>query len=226
MLSVFDILRELTIPSMIFRLLLAVLCGGIVGIEREFKGRPAGFRTHIFICLGAALTTITSQFLVFYMNYDTDLARIGAQAVAGMGFIGAGTIMITQRRRVMGLTTAAGLWTAAIVGLALGAGFYEGGILVTVLVILAELLIGRLEERMLEQSSSLRLQITYKNQPCLQHILELYKKRELAVLDMEVVEAGKVLFTLRSRMLEQEQLLLELRMTSGVESVDVLELCT
>ena len=139
MLSMFDGLRDVTIASVTVRMVLAVVCGGIIGIEREYKRRPAGFRTHILICLGAAMTTLTSQFLYLNMHYYTDMARLGAQVVAGMGFIGAGTIIVTRRQRVKGLTTAAGLWTAAIVGLALGGGFYEGGIAATGLILLAEL---------------------------------------------------------------------------------------
>ena len=115
------------------RLACALICGGIIGIERSYKRRPAGFRTHILICIGAAITTLTSQYLYLNMHYFTDMARLGAQVVAGIGFIGAGTIIVTKRQSVKGLTTAAGLWTSAIIGLAFGGGFYEGGILATVL---------------------------------------------------------------------------------------------
>ena len=107
MLPIFDGLRDVTIASVAVRMVLAVICGGIIGMEREFKRRPAGFRTHILICLGAAMTTLTSQFLYLNMHYYTDMARLGAQVVAGMGFIGAGTIIVTLRQRVKGLTTAA-----------------------------------------------------------------------------------------------------------------------
>ena len=93
--------------------LLAVVCGGLIGLEREYKRRPAGFRTHILICLGAAMTTLTSQFLYLNLHYYTDMARLGAQVVAGIGFIGAGAIIVTRRRRVKGLTTAAGLWAGS-----------------------------------------------------------------------------------------------------------------
>ena len=122
--SIFDGLRDVTVLSITVRMALAVICGGIIGIEREYKRLPAGFRTHILICLGATMTTLTSQFLYLNMHYYTDMARLGAQVVAGMGFIGAGTIIVTRRQRVKGLTTSAGLRTAAIVGLALGGGFY------------------------------------------------------------------------------------------------------
>ena len=105
MLPIFDGVRDVTVLSTTLRMLLAVVCGGLIGLEREYKRRPAGFRTHILICLGAAMTTLTSQFLYLNLHYYTDMARLGAQVVAGIGFIGAGAIIVTRRRRVKGVTT-------------------------------------------------------------------------------------------------------------------------
>ena len=115
LLHIFDIIRGTDILSTFCKLLTAVICGGLIGIEREFKRRPAGFRTHILIGLGAAMTTLTSQFIVTDLNMSADPGRLGAQVVAGIGFIGAGTIIVSKRNRVKGLTTAAGLWTTAII---------------------------------------------------------------------------------------------------------------
>ena len=98
--GVIPYLREMNFVSVMFRLILAMVCGGMIGLERAFKRRPAGFRTHILICLGASLTTMTSQYLYLNMHYFTDMARLGAQVVAGIGFIGAGTIIVTRRQRV------------------------------------------------------------------------------------------------------------------------------
>ena len=188
MLSVFDSLRDVNMVSVTVRMFLAVLCGGIIGIEREYKRRPAGFRTHILICLGAAMTTLTSQFLYLELHYYTDMARLGAQVVAGVGFIGAGTIIVTQRQRVKGLTTAAGLWASAIIGLAIGGGFYEGALFATFLIILAELLFSKLEYRMLENAPEVNLYMEYSGKPCLEQVLKLYRERELKVLNMEIIQ--------------------------------------
>ena len=111
MLKCFDFVREMNFLATTVRLVLAVLCGGAIGMEREYKRRPAGFRTHILICLGAAVTTLTAQYIYLVLHLYTDVARLGAQVVAGIGFIGAGTIIVTKRQHVKGLTTAAGLWT-------------------------------------------------------------------------------------------------------------------
>ena len=230
MLSMFDGLRDVTIASVTVRMVLAVVCGGIIGIEREYKRRPAGFRTHILICLGAAMTTLTSQFLYLNMHYYTDMARLGAQVVAGMGFIGAGTIIVTRRQRVKGLTTAAGLWTAAIVGLALGGGFYEGGIAATGLILLAELLFSKLEYRMLDNAPEVNLFMEYSGKPCLEKVLKLDREQELKVINMEITRSTEsethnacAIFTLRlNRRCGVERLLKEMNAVPGVVSVEEL----
>ena len=230
MLKCLDVLRGVGFLSVAARMLLAVLCGGIIGLEREVQRRPAGFRTHILICLGAAMTTLTSQFLYLNMHYYTDMARLGAQVVAGMGFIGAGTIIVTRRQRVKGLTTAAGLWTAAIVGLALGGGFYEGGIAATGLILLAELLFSKLEYRMLDNAPEVNLFMEYSGKPCLEKVLKLYRERELKVINMEITRSTEsethnacAIFTLRlNRRCGVERLLTEMNAVPGVVSVEEL----
>lgn len=152
MLESMNFLRELTPLSLMVRLLLAMVSGGLIGLEREYKRRPAGFRTHILICLGACMTTMTSQYLAVTMGYSVDLSRLGAQTVAGIGFIGAGTIIVTRQQRVKGLTTAAGLWTCAIIGLVIGAGFVESAAICVCLILLAELLFVKLEYSLLRHS--------------------------------------------------------------------------
>ncbi|MBR5578991.1 MAG: MgtC/SapB family protein [Lachnospiraceae bacterium] len=122
-----EYLRELNMLSVLFRILLSVLVGGILGLERERKNRPAGLRTYILVCLGASLVMMTNQYV--YNYYDTgDPVRMGAQVISGIGFLGAGTIILTGRNQIKGITTAACLWTAACSGLAIGIGFYEGAI--------------------------------------------------------------------------------------------------
>ena len=204
MLAIFDGVRDVTMLSTTLRMLLAVICGGLIGLEREYKRRPAGFRTHILICLGAAMTTLTSQFLYLNLHYYTDMARLGAQVVAGIGFIGAGAIIVTRRRRVKGLTTAAGLWAAAIVGLCLGGGFYEGGILATLLIMLAELLFSKMEYRILERAPEVNLYVEYTGKTSLENVLSLCRAWGLKVLNLEITRSTETathnacaIFTLR-----------------------------
>ena len=186
MLHIFDPLRELTMLSVTVRLLLAALCGGLIGIEREYKRRPAGFRTHILICLGACMTTLTSQYLYLGMGYYTDMARLGAQVIAGIGFIGAGTIIVTRHKRVKGLTTAAGLWVSAVVGLAVGGGFYEGAIYAAVMILLTELLLSRLEYLFMRHTTESMFHMEYTDKDVLEKVLDVMRDHQIKVLSLEI----------------------------------------
>lgn len=186
MLSIFEPLRDLNFTSIVLRMVLSCICGGLVGIEREFKRRPAGFRTHILICLGAAMTTLTSQYISLIAGGYTDIARLGAQVVAGISFIGAGTIIVTRRQRVKGLTTAAGLWVSAIVGLCIGAGFFEGGIFATIMILMAEMVFYRLEQHILQHTPEVHFYMEYTDKDCLDRILQLYQEQKVKVLSMEI----------------------------------------
>ena len=118
----------LTYGGAALRILCAIFIGGLLGLDRGLKNRPAGMRTYMLVCVGSCLIMLTNQFI--YQSTGTgDPVRMGAQVVSGIGFLGAGTIIVTRRSQIKGLTTAAGLWAAAGVGLALGVGFYFGAAL-------------------------------------------------------------------------------------------------
>ncbi len=227
MLSLFDGLRDVTFASVTVRMVLAVLCGGVIGIEREFKRRPAGFRTHILICLGAAMTTLTSQYLYLVLGQYTDMARLGAQVVAGIGFIGAGTIIVTRRQRVKGLTTAAGLWAAAIIGLAVGSGFYEGGLFATALIMVAELFFARVEQRMLKNAPEVNLYIEYSVDSTMDELLREFRERGLKILNMGIIHSKSnerhnacAIFTLRlHKGVDADRLQADIRAAAGGVSV-------
>ena len=139
-------LSEFNIWSVILRIVLAALFGGIIGIEREKHGRAAGFRTHILICVGSALTSLVGLFAATNF-FSGDAFRISAQVVSGIGFLGVGMIMVRNRTIITGLTTAAGLWTTAIIGIAVGYGFYIGALLTTMLCVITVLLFGIFENK-------------------------------------------------------------------------------
>ena len=120
--------RVLTVSAIIARILLAVLIGSVLGFERGLKNRPAGLRTYILVCVGATIVMVTNQY-IYQCAGAGDPVRMGAQVVSGIGFLGAGTIIITPHNQIKGLTTAAGLWAAACVGLAIGIGLYEVAII-------------------------------------------------------------------------------------------------
>ena len=222
-------LREFNTASVILRMVLAVICGGFIGVEREHKRRPAGFRTHTLVCLGAAMTTLTSQYLLT-SGWNTDPARLGAQVVAGIGFIGAGTIIVTRRRQVKGLTTAAGLWVSAIIGLAVGAGYYEGAVIATVFVLIAEVLLSKIEWYISSKAKSVNVYVEYTETESIAEIAEEIKKLGVGIMDIEITRARaaegpmmSAIFALQlGNKVKRNQLLLKIQEIKGVLSIEEL----
>ncbi|MBQ7356791.1 MAG: MgtC/SapB family protein [Clostridia bacterium] len=146
--------KDFNIWTTLIKLTLAVIFGGVIGLERGRQGRAAGMRTYILVCVGAALTTLIGMYVSLEMHIGNDPLRIGAQVISGIGFLGVGTILIKGRFQITGLTTAAGLWVAAALGLALGAGFYSGAIIAFVLTIMTITLAHKLEYRMYKRKNT------------------------------------------------------------------------
>ncbi len=221
-----DFLRDVTTVSVLFRLFLAVLCGGIIGIEREHKRRPAGFRTHILICLGASMTTLTSQYLFYNLHMYTDIARLGAQVIAGIGFIGAGAIIVTKRRQVKGLTTAAGLWTCAIIGLAIGAGYYEAAFITTIVIILAEIFFSKFEYWVLVNSKNLNIYVEYDDNEHLDNVIRLIKSYRIVIIDLEITKSGNnacAIFQLQlPKKVSHDKIMTAISTADGIVSVEEL----
>ena len=174
MASVLSYLRELNIVTMMLRILLAVLCGGLIGLERERKNRPAGFRTYMLTALGATLTVLLSLQLDQMLHgpwrevaesigATQDVSRFGAEAAKGIGFLGAGTIIITARQQVKGLTTAAGLWASACLGLTIGAGFYSCAFICIAYMAACMYLLPPLEQRLTRRAHQHHRQLLLKD---------------------------------------------------------------
>lgn len=149
----------------VLRLVLAAALGAVIGLEREASGKPAGFRTNLLICLGAALITVMSIDMARDVElpggFAADPGRIAAQIVSGVGFLGAGTIL-RSRGSVTGLTTAATLWVVAAIGIATGAGSYTLAVAGTALVMLALMILGRFENRLLASRAAVHvLQVVF-----------------------------------------------------------------
>ena len=143
--AVIEILNGMNAISVAFRILLAVVMGGCIGSERGRHGRAAGLRTHILVCLGSALTTMMGLYTTQVLGFTNDPLRMGAQVISGIGFLGAGTIMVRNRSHVMGLTTAAGLWATACIGLCVGVGFYEAAVIAFAVVMFSISVLSKME---------------------------------------------------------------------------------
>ena len=184
--------------DVVARLLIAAVCGGVVGIERGKKNRPAGFRTYILVCIGAALTMVLGQYLFamesVWKNAEsvfpkTDISRFGAQVINGIGFLGAGTIIVTGRQQVKGMTTAAGLWASACMGLAIGAGFYMGALLCCGFIILAMVFFTRLESFVISHSRNINLSVEFEDIDDLSNIVEQIRSKNVRIFDVEITKA-------------------------------------
>ena len=141
------VFREITYLSVVVRMVAAIFVGGLIGLERGMKNRPAGLRTYMLVCVGACLIMLTNQY-IYQLTGTGDPMRLGAQVVSGIGFLGAGTIIVTKHNQIRGLTTAAGLWASAGVGLALGIGFYEAALTASVGIYVILSILQRWEHRL------------------------------------------------------------------------------
>ncbi len=189
-----------SIWDMLARVGVAMLCGGIIGIDRGRKHRPAGFRTYMLVCVGAAMTMILGTYLAFMQTnvwsaqtdsvfVSTDVSRFGAQVINGIGFLGAGTIIVTGRQQVKGMTTAAGLWASACMGLCIGAGFYFAAFICCVLMIFAMVFFSRFERFILSRSRNFNLYVEFEDIEDLSSVIEKIKEQETKIFDVEVTKA-------------------------------------
>ena len=195
--NTFQFIRELNIWSMMLRVVLAMIVGGVIGLERERKGRAAGFRTYTLVALGAAVTVILSQYLNIMLNsfmadayaivgQRTDVVRLGTQVIGGVGFLAAGTIIVTGKQEVTGLTTAAGLWASACMGLAVGAGFIECVLVSFLLVILSIRVLPAIEMMILNRSRNMLLYVETENILQLSAIINYIKREEIRIFSLEI----------------------------------------
>ena len=214
-----------------FRLLVAGVLGALVGIDREYRAKEAGFRTHFLVALGSALFMIVSEYgfedILGKEGVGLDPSRIASQVVTGIGFLGAGTIII-QKLFVRGLTTAAGIWTTAAVGLAVGAGQYWLGISATLLTLLGLEGLGYMFRNFSQRN--VNLTFTVSGVEALQLVMdEIKNKRHLIVsFSTEIVECGekknlRVALVVRTRKLEDEVLLIQFIQTLPGVVIDKVE---
>ena len=178
------IFRELTYPGIIVRIICAVVIGGIIGIERSVKNRPAGLRTHMLVCVGACLIMMTNQY-IYQMTHTGDPMRLGAQVVSGIGFLGAGTIIVTKHSQIKGLTTAAALWASAGVGLALGIGFYEAAVTAALAVYCTLTILHALERKVNRKTRVLEVYIEIRSDVSLRTIIDSLRGLDLAIEDLQ-----------------------------------------
>lgn len=183
-------LQDINFVSTTLRLLLALGCGGLLGLERGKKKRPAGFRTHMLVCVGSALAMMTNQYMCERFP-GIDVSRMGAQVISGIGFLGAGTIMVTGPQRIKGLTTAAGLWVVACIGLAFGTGYYTGGIIATAMCIFINTLLHNVESKVNSANRIISLFLELEDISYIGGLLKIAKDNDITIIELESGKARK-----------------------------------
>ena len=179
-------LEDLNLVSIILRLTMAVIFGGIIGYGRERERRPAGLRTHILVSIGATLAMITNIYMCKIYNGYTDPTRLGAQAISGIGFLGAGTIIVTGKNKVRGLTTAAGLWACACMGLAIGAGFYSGAIIGCLFISAVTVALANIDKKINRNSRNITLYILVNSTTAASRLLQDIQSKNVKISDIEI----------------------------------------
>lgn len=190
-------LREFNFESVVLRLIMAMLFGGMLGIDRARKRRAAGFRTYMFVCLGAALAMLLGQYetqllLDHWAEFAAetgnrvDVVRFGAQVINGIGFLGAGTVIVTGRQEVKGLTTAAGLWASACAGLAIGAGFYECALVALVLIWMSIKILPQIETSIVERSRNMNIYVEFSNMNAVGEVISCIKGMEAHIFEVDI----------------------------------------
>lgn len=168
--------------SALMRLIFAVFCGGVIGLERGMKGRPAGIKTFSLVCVGATLAMVTNEYISVYIAGGSgDAARMAAQVISGIGFLGAGTIMVTGASQIKGLTTAAALWVTAAVGITIGAGFYFGAVATTVIVVISSAVFRMVDALILHHAPYMRLCVEGVNEEFMVRLMEFFAARGIHV---------------------------------------------
>ena len=197
LLHFFDPIRGFSTVGLFVKLFLAVFLGGMIGLERGHKHRAAGSRTYMIVCLGATLTVLISQYdswLVTEVWHDisemlgrkVDVTRYAEKVIGGIGFLGAGTIIVTGRQEVKGLTTAAGLWTSACMGLAIGSGFYECAILGFVLILFTTVILEKVSAWVVSKARNMDLYVEFEKMENLGEIISTIKGMNIQIFDVDI----------------------------------------
>lgn len=197
MLELISYLRQFNLASVCLRLVLAMLSGGLIGIERARKGRAAGFRTYMFVCIGATLAILLGEYEYMMVTTSwsstaarvgilTDVSRFGAQVINGIGFLAAGTILVTGRQEVKGMTTAAGLWASACMGLAIGAGFYECVAMAFLLIFLCIRFLPAVEMAIVERARNINIYVEFTSLDVIGEIIGRIKEQGAQIYDVDI----------------------------------------
>ena len=184
--TVMNLVKEWNVTGICLRLALATFVGVIIGLDREYKNKGAGIKTHALVCIDAAMAMIVNEYVFReFPNMNTDITRLGAQVISGIGFLGVGTIMMNGRSEVKGLTTAAGLWACAGVGLAAGIGFAEGTLLAVIFILFIFRVLAPLDKKLHKNSKRIDLYMEFKDSESIRPFMESLRRQKVDLLEFD-----------------------------------------
>ncbi len=230
--SMLSYMKEVNLLSTFIRLMLAAVFGGVVGMERGRRRRAAGLRTHMLVSIGAALAMLTNQYITAGIP-GADPTRLGAQVISGIGFLGVGTIIVDRQQQVRGLTTAAGLWACACMGLAVGSGFCSGALIAFLFIWGTIVTLNRLERYIINKTRMIDVYAEFKTHAHINQVIEAITTQGIQVVQVEIVcpyeqekkdalrAAANLLLKLKKGQY-QDRVLLELNQLDGVVLIEEL----
>jgi putative Mg2+ transporter-C (MgtC) family protein len=198
------------------RLILSLVFGGLIGLERGRQRRAAGLRTHILVCVGAALTVMVGFFAREILDItNSDPLRVSAQVISGIGFLGVGTIMVKGRFQIVGLTTAAGLWACACMGLCIGAAFHECAIIACVMIWLTISYFTGIEKHLISTSQNMNINVVVADTSVLPVMFDIIRDMDIKIYDSEITN-------MKNLKNESPNVLIEMRMPKRRRHSDVI----
>ncbi len=191
-----EFIKEFNTVSVVVRIFLAMFLGGCIGLEREKSRRPAGFRTHILVCVGSCMTALIGLYVWTNLNGASDPLRVAAQVISGIGFLGVGTILVKEHDHITGLTTAAGLWTTAAIGIACGFGFYEGALVGALVVAITAVILYKFEARRRKKNKNrliyLEIQGAEGLNACVDWLKDEWRAKQILIVPPSTALRGNV----------------------------------
>ena len=185
-----DFLTSMSLASVAVRLLLAAAFGFVIGLDRELRSRSAGVRTHILVAVGSALTMLIGQYAYLsFPDANIDLTRIGSYVVSGIGFLGVGMIIVTDRNRVHGIASAAGLWACACVGLAMGICFLDGALIAVIIIVVSLLGMHGVDRALRKKSRHFTLFLELAEGASVKRVIRFLRDMDADFSNMEFVKS-------------------------------------
>lgn len=217
-----EIIENWSLLSIILRLSISMVIGMCIGVDREIKNRGAGIKTHVLVCIGSALVMLTSQYITMeFPNIRADMNRLGAQVISGIGFLGVGTIIVTGKNEVRGLTTAAGLWVSACAGLAIGIGFIEGTIVALLLILFTLKVLTRFDQWIHRYAKNFNMYIEFNEHKKIRDFLTFLHQKDIQYTDLHFIDEDAAMINIEvNSSTNKDQLLDSLYQLPYIEHIE------